>query len=1043
MLVPGFTVTELPIRLSNVNNLRFSPNGILTALGYDGRIHLLRDTNGDGLEDSDELFWDRPTLRVPVGIAWTPQGLYVSSHGKVSLLRDMDGDGKADLEEVIASDWPPTDADSGGVDATAVTVDLEGNIYFGLLVADYANAYRLKDGAAHYDIKSRRGTIQKWSPKTKQLETIATGIRVPYTLAFNRRGDLFLTDQEGETWMPNGNPVDELNQIISGRNYGFPPPHPKYLPNLISEPPVVGFGPQHQSTCGLVFNERLESDSPAVRRGLGPACETFGPAWWEGDAFVTGESRGKLWRVRLVKTPAGYVGKQTLIATLRMLTTDVAISPKGDLYVSCHSGLPDWGTGPQGEGKLFKISYRNSAAPQPVIAWSQSPFEVRIAFDRPVDDKILRDLKGQEIEFGEFVRAGDRFEVLKPPYQVVKFQESVPHGKLKITGAALLHDRSVLSLSTDPHSQPVTYALSLPGVAAPGKGSAAAVDLAFDLNGLQGSWRSEEKNGSAGWDGWLPHFDFDVNRAFTSNSASHRALAPLLKQRGTLRLQSQIALPRGATTLVLETDGPFSATLGERNYRAVKRNGHQALEISFESDGTLRPFSVEIQTGPDTKVMTRGHFFTASDPTIRPLPLSSFLVPWASNYTPLRMPEGKGPEFAGADWQRGKALFTGERLKCSTCHRIRGEGASIGPDLSNLTHRDAASVLRDIREPNLTINPDFVAYQVTMADGENLNGFVRAQNEGTLRVLLPDGKERVLDRKAVEKFAASSISLMPSGLLDGLAEDEIRDLLFFLLNLPPESKAEKAPVRSRAELARILSVPEKDPPARSTRELRLTLVASRQDHPVGEHDYPQWQYSWMKLWQRAENVRVSKAWLWPDADQFSKSDVMIFYCWNHSWSPEQLTQLDGYLQRGGGVVLLHSACIADQNPEILAERTGLAAQPVKTKYRHGPIDLKFTALPNHPITRGFSQVHFLDESYWPMIGDAGKVQALATAVEEGKPWPMLWTFEKGKGRVFGSVLGHFNWTQEDPFFQLLALRAVAWAAGEPSNRFESLLPALP
>ncbi|MEO7298363.1 MAG: hypothetical protein ABI042_07280, partial [Verrucomicrobiota bacterium] len=88
MLVPGFTVQELPLKLSNQNNLRFAPDGTLTSLGYDGRIHLLRDTDGNGLEDKDEIFWDKPTISVPVGMCWSPEGLYVSSHGKVSLLSD-------------------------------------------------------------------------------------------------------------------------------------------------------------------------------------------------------------------------------------------------------------------------------------------------------------------------------------------------------------------------------------------------------------------------------------------------------------------------------------------------------------------------------------------------------------------------------------------------------------------------------------------------------------------------------------------------------------------------------------------------------------------------------------------------------------------------------------------------------------------------------------------------------------------------------------------------------------------------------------------
>src|SRR4051812_46957519 len=126
MLVPGFTVQELPLRISNLNNLRFAPDGKLFALAYDGRIHVLTDTDGDALEDHDEVFWDKSTLSVPVGMLLAPEGVYVSSHGKVSLLRDTKHTGHADAEEIVASGWPATDVASGGVDATAVTRDKSG-----------------------------------------------------------------------------------------------------------------------------------------------------------------------------------------------------------------------------------------------------------------------------------------------------------------------------------------------------------------------------------------------------------------------------------------------------------------------------------------------------------------------------------------------------------------------------------------------------------------------------------------------------------------------------------------------------------------------------------------------------------------------------------------------------------------------------------------------------------------------------------------------------------------------------------------------------
>ena len=70
-----------------------------------------------------------------------------------------------------------------------------------------------------------------------------------------------------------------------------------------------------------------------------------------------------------------------------------------------------------------------------------------------------------------------------------------------------------------------------------------------------------------------------------------------------------------------------------------------------------------------------------------------------------------------------------------------------------------------------------------------------------------------------------------------------------------------------------------------------------------------------------------------------------------------------------------------------------------------------------------------------MIGDAGKINVLATVKQDGKDHPQVWTKENGKGRVFVSVLGHYTWTHEDPLFQELILRGIAWASGKDELRF--------
>ena len=63
---------------------------------------------------------------------------------------------------------------------------------------------------------------------------------------------------------------------------------------------------------------------------------------------------------------------------------------------------------------------------------------------------------------------------------------------------------------------------------------------------------------------------------------------------------------------------------------------------------------------------------------------------------------------------------------------------------------------------------------------------------------------------------------------------------------------------------------------------------------------------------------------------------------------------------------------------------------------------------------------------------------LATGDEEGKPQPLFWTREHGKGRVFVSIPGHFTWTFDDPLYRILLLRGIAWSAGESVDRFNEL-----
>jgi type 1 glutamine amidotransferase len=246
------------------------------------------------------------------------------------------------------------------------------------------------------------------------------------------------------------------------------------------------------------------------------------------------------------------------------------------------------------------------------------------------------------------------------------------------------------------------------------------------------------------------------------------------------------------------------------------------------------------------------------------------------------------------------------------------------------------------------------------------------------------------------------------------------------------------PIRSFAEVEAVLrrQRSEATAPPPPAKPLNIVLVASKQDHGPGQHDYPTWQKKWLTLLGQASGIIVTNAWEWPTQEQWRTADVMVFYFWNHDWSAERYQQLDDYQARGGGVVVFHSATIADKEPEKLAERIGLAAQPGPTKYLHAPILLRFVAPTNHAITRGFKKLNLLDEPYWPMFGDTNRIEVLADADLEGQARPLVWTFQKGKSRVFASIPGHYDWTFDDPLFLTLALRGIEWVAGEPVGRFD-------
>ena len=1107
MLVPGFEVSELPLDLTNVNNVRCRPDGTLVAVGYNGNIWLLRDKDGDGLEESAELFWEnKGQISSPIGAALTPPGyklenksllkfgekrsidfggkiefkpldkpadkpeekpvfgVFVAGKEKVSLIVDRDGDDKADDHFVVATGWEPL---KHSVDALGLAIDpKDQSIYFGLGTTDFTNAYLVgEDGSAKYSLESERGTILRISPNFNSREVICTGVRFAIGMAFDKSGELFITDQEGATWLPNGNPFDELLHIQKGRHYGFPPRHPQHLPNVTDDPSVFDFGPQHQSTCGLCFNE------PVAEGG-----KHFGPEAWRGDALTSGESRGKLYRTTLSKSElgTGYVAKTQLIACLSMLTVDQCLTKEGDLMVACHSGGPDWGSGPAGKGKLYKIRYVDREHPQPVLVWPASANEVRVEFDRPVKPEMLRDvLSTAKLTSGAYVRAGDRFETIWPGYAVVEAQKDAPRRDLMIHSAQLTPDGRTLVLATDRHVAAQHYALTLPGMGrlarikdeGQKRSQEAAIDLDYDLSGVEIEWVSAD--GMTKLPGWLPHCDLQASRKFTHGSAGHDQLWKAMESQGTLQFKFQVPLKDLARPAVQPGSTLDYELPKESATFSVKANGPYTFKPTFNGHSTPTPTAAKdpksqgqapsdapatgeaprvmecfIGLGADGKKMPElwiSFVTSENDGREHRLPLNRVILPWVS-LKPDASPEIKSlarKELEGGSWSRGRKLFHSEEAKCFKCHAISAQGGVIGPDLTNLIHRDYTSVLRDVTQPSFAINPDFASSVYELKDGRVLTGTSRTI-EGKLHISDKDGKTTIVAQQDIESVQPSKLSIMPEGIVKDLGEAKLRDLMTYLLSPPPSMphdlvEGRPAP-RQKSEIFALLAGAPSPPAA--IRPLKIVLVAGVKDHGPGEHDYPAWQKAWTELMGAADQIEVSTAWEWPDKKQFAEADVMVFFQ-HGTWNEQRAADLDPFLARGGGAVYIHWAVDGNPKSEEFAQRIGLASKLIK--FRHGPLDVEFNRAISHPIARNFTRVQMVDESYWKMTGDLPGDRVIATSREDGEPQPIFWTKEEGNGRVFVSIPGHYSWSFDDPAFRILLLRGIAWSAKEPVDRFNDLV----
>lgn len=729
-------VEKIPVDFGSCQGLLYAFGalyGVVNAEAHQGRgLYRVKDTTGDDQFDTVELLKPFPNKGGEHG----PHGLVVGPDGK-------------SIYVVSGNQTPLPEMQS-----SRVPQHWDEDQLFPMVLGRGFMREVLAPG----------GWVAKTDPEGEEWELVNIGNRNTYDIAFNQQGDLFGfdADMEWDFGTPWYRPT-RVSMMSSGGDLGWRTCSKKWPVRWEdSLPPVVDIGPG--SPTGVVF-------------GYGAKF----PAKYQQALYVADWSYGKLYAVHMAPSGAGYKATfEDFMSAAPLPLTDMEVSKKdGAMYITVG--------GRKVQSGLYRVSYRGeeSVETAPVVgatveqrlryeleafhgrqdaqavetAWPHLGhadrlirFAARVAIEhQPVDQwqgKALAETDPRRLVQAMIAlsRSGKGDKALQP--QVLEALGQVDAKALAVEDQAVLLRAYMLAFTR--WGQPdAARAGKVIGVLAPlfpladtglnrdltellvYLGDAGVVAKAVPL--VNGAPTQEEQIDYArllGFAklGWTP----DLRTAF-------------------FRWFPRAANYKGGASFNLfldEIKANAVATLSEEEKAALK----EVLDLQPESQAptfTLKPMQFQKN-------------WTMED-------LDGLL--------------GVGLE-GNRSFENGRNMFGA--ATCFACHRFGNEGGAVGPDLSSVAGKfSPRDLLESIIEPSKEISDQYGSTIFSLADGSQVVGRIANLNGDNLMVstnMMDPHNFTNVDATKVVKTEESKVSMMPPGLLNMLKDEDILDLLAYLLS---------------------------------------------------------------------------------------------------------------------------------------------------------------------------------------------------------------------------------------------------------------------
>ena len=129
------------------------------------------------------------------------------------------------------------------------------------------------------------------------------------------------------------------------------------------------------------------------------------------------------------------------------------------------------------------------------------------------------------------------------------------------------------------------------------------------------------------------------------------------------------------------------------------------------------------------------------------------------------------------DTTRGKLAY---EAQCAKCHKLKGEGFEVGPDLATVNNRADEILLSDVMDPSSQITVGYRNYTVITEAGRIFTGVLSAETATSITLRKEQAEDQIILRKDVDEMEASAISMMPEDLEKEVSVQDVADLIAYL-----------------------------------------------------------------------------------------------------------------------------------------------------------------------------------------------------------------------------------------------------------------------